>query len=50
MEIPLLYLKRREERRLRAGHPWVFSNEVDVERSPLSGLYSAFNLSQPSLH
>lgn len=38
MEIPVLYLKRREERRLRAGHPWVFSNEVDVERSPLSGL------------
>jgi len=30
-----LYLKRREERRVRAGHPWVFSNEVDVERSPL---------------
>ena len=35
MNLPPLYLKRREERRLRAGHPWVFSNEVDVERSPL---------------
>jgi 23S rRNA (cytosine1962-C5)-methyltransferase len=30
-----LYLKRREERRVRAGHPWIFSNEVDVARSPL---------------
>jgi 23S rRNA (cytosine1962-C5)-methyltransferase len=32
---PPLYLKRREDRRLRAGHPWIYSNEVDVERSPL---------------
>ncbi|MCH5276551.1 MAG: class I SAM-dependent rRNA methyltransferase [Desulfovibrionaceae bacterium] len=31
-----LYLKRGEERRLRAGHLWVFSNEVDVARSPLN--------------
>jgi 23S rRNA (cytosine1962-C5)-methyltransferase len=30
-----LYLKKNEERRLRAGHVWVFSNEVDVTRSPL---------------
>lgn len=29
-------LKRGEERRLVAGHPWVFSNEIDTERSPLS--------------
>ena len=36
MQLPPLYLKRREERRIQAGHPWVFSNEVDVERSPLS--------------
>ncbi len=36
MKLPPLFLKRREERRLRAGHPWVFSNEVDVERSPLT--------------
>ena len=27
-----LYLKRGEDRRLRAGHLWVFSNEVDVKR------------------
>src|SRR5579859_2743756 len=30
-----LILKRGEERRLAAGHPWVFSNEVDTGRSPL---------------
>jgi 23S rRNA (cytosine1962-C5)-methyltransferase len=30
-----LILNRGEERRLRAGHLWVFSNEVDVARSPL---------------
>lgn len=33
----VLYLRKREERRLRSGHPWVFSNEVDVQRSPLTG-------------
>jgi len=30
-----LRLKRREERRLKAGHLWVFSNEVDVAVTPL---------------
>ena len=34
---PALYLRRNEDARLRAGHLWVFSNEVDVARSPLSG-------------
>ena len=33
-----LYLKRGEDRRLRAGHLWVFSNEVDVKRSPQTAL------------
>ncbi len=33
---PALYLKRGEDTRLRAGHLWVFSNEVDVARSPLT--------------
>jgi len=32
---PCLYLLKREERRVRAGHPWIFSNEVDTRRSPL---------------
>ncbi|HEX7370425.1 MAG TPA: class I SAM-dependent rRNA methyltransferase [Rhodanobacteraceae bacterium] len=36
MEYPALYLKRNEDARLRAGHLWVFANEVDVARSPLS--------------
>ena len=31
-----LRLKKKEARRLRAGHVWVFSNEVDTARSPLS--------------
>ncbi|MBV8402933.1 MAG: class I SAM-dependent rRNA methyltransferase [Gammaproteobacteria bacterium] len=32
---PVLRLKRGEERRLLAGHLWVFSNEIDTERTPL---------------
>jgi 23S rRNA (cytosine1962-C5)-methyltransferase len=31
----VLCLKRGEERRLAGGHLWVFSNEVDTERTPL---------------
>ena len=34
--LPPLVLKRDEERRLHAGHLWIFSNEVDVHRSPLT--------------
>src|SRR3954452_5550970 len=33
---PELRLKRGEDRRLSAGHLWVFSNEVDNERTPLT--------------
>ena len=36
-ELPELRLKLREDRRLSAGHLWVFSNEVDTARTPLSG-------------
>jgi 23S rRNA (cytosine1962-C5)-methyltransferase len=32
----VLTLRRGEERRLAAGHPWVFSNEIDTERTPLT--------------
>ena len=32
----LLTLRRGEERRLAAGHLWVFSNEVDTARTPLT--------------
>jgi 23S rRNA (cytosine1962-C5)-methyltransferase len=37
IEYPALYLKKGEDARLRGGHLWVFSNEIDVARSPLSG-------------
>lgn len=37
MELPPLRLKKNEDRRLRAGHLWVFSNEVDTVRTPLAG-------------
>jgi 23S rRNA (cytosine1962-C5)-methyltransferase len=35
-QLPVLRLKRNEDRRLRAGHLWVFSNEVDTLQTPLS--------------
>ena len=35
-QLPALHLKRGEDRRLSAGHLWVFSNEVDTDRTPLS--------------
>ena len=35
-----LKLKKQEERRLRAGHLWVYSNEVDVKATPLGGFES----------
>ena len=33
----VLRLKRGEDRRLAAGHLWVFSNEVDTDSTPLTG-------------
>jgi 23S rRNA (cytosine1962-C5)-methyltransferase len=35
LQLPELRLKRGEDRRLSAGHLWVFSNEVDTARTPL---------------
>ena len=35
--LPVLVLKRHEDRRLRAGHLWVYSNEVDNAATPLKG-------------
>jgi 23S rRNA (cytosine1962-C5)-methyltransferase len=35
MPHPVLYLKKHEDQRLRKGHLWVFSNEIDNQRSPL---------------
>jgi 23S rRNA (cytosine1962-C5)-methyltransferase len=34
--LPELRLKPREERRITAGHLWIFSNEVDTARTPLT--------------
>jgi 23S rRNA (cytosine1962-C5)-methyltransferase len=36
IEYAALCLKRGEDQRLRAGHAWVFSNEVDVKKTPLT--------------
>mgnify|MGYP003331949305 CR=1 FL=1 len=35
-ELPILRLKRDEDRRLSAGHLWVFSNEVNTTETPLT--------------
>ncbi|MGB5210098.1 MAG: class I SAM-dependent rRNA methyltransferase [Gammaproteobacteria bacterium] len=35
--LPELRLKSRQDRRLRGGHLWVYSNEVDVANTPLKG-------------
>ena len=35
MSYPELFLKKNEDKRLRQGHLWVFSNEIDTKRSPL---------------
>lgn len=34
-EFPPLRLRKAEERRLRTGHLWVYSNEVDIDTTPL---------------
>jgi len=34
MNIPPLRLKKDQDRRLRAGHLWVYSNEVDTDKTP----------------
>jgi 23S rRNA (cytosine1962-C5)-methyltransferase len=38
MSLPELRLKPNEERRLRAGHLWIYSNEVDITKTPLAGM------------
>jgi len=37
MSLAPLRLNKNEDRRLRAGHVWVFSNEVDTRVTPLTG-------------
>jgi 23S rRNA (cytosine1962-C5)-methyltransferase len=36
-KLPTIVLRHREERRLHRGHLWVYSNEVDIARTPLKG-------------
>ena len=36
MPLPALKLKKNEERRLRSGHLWVYSNEIDTGATPLT--------------
>lgn len=45
MTLAPLRLLKNEDRRLRAGHIWVFSNEVDAKATPLT----AFSAGQPVL-
>lgn len=37
MQTANLYLKKKCERRLHGGHLWVYSNEIDTQKSPLNG-------------
>ena len=37
-EHTLLRLRKNEERRLKSGHLWVFSNEIDTQATPLKGI------------
>ena len=36
MSLPSLRLKANADRRLRSGHLWLYSNEIDTKLSPLS--------------
>jgi 23S rRNA (cytosine1962-C5)-methyltransferase len=36
-QYPSICLKPREERRIRKGHLWVYSNEIDVQKTPIKG-------------
>ena len=35
MSLPILKLKPKEDKRLRQGHLWIYSNEVDTKATPL---------------
>ncbi len=37
VQLPILRLKPNEDRRINAGHQWVFSNEVDIAATPITG-------------
>lgn len=35
MDFPILFLKPQADRRIKLGHLWIYSNEVDTDKSPL---------------
>jgi 23S rRNA (cytosine1962-C5)-methyltransferase len=35
INLPLLRLKKNEDRRILAGHLWIYSNEIDIAKTPL---------------
>lgn len=35
MRHPVLYLKKNHDRRVRLGHPWIYSNEINTVLSPI---------------
>lgn len=37
-DYPKLFLKSQADRRLKLGHLWIYSNEVDIAKTPLKGL------------
>lgn len=37
-DIPALLLKKDQDKRLRSGHCWIYSNEIDVDKTPLKDL------------
>lgn len=45
MSLPVLVLKSQADRRLKLGHLWIYSNEVEVEKSPLK----SFEMGQQAL-
>ncbi|VVC77310.1 Ribosomal RNA large subunit methyltransferase I [Aquicella siphonis] len=38
MPLPSVRLKKGEDRRIRSGHPWVYSNEIDTRATPMKSL------------
>jgi 23S rRNA (cytosine1962-C5)-methyltransferase len=38
ISLPTLRLKRGEDRRVRHGHPWIYSNEIDTLATPLRAI------------
>ncbi len=38
MNLPTLRLKKNADRRLKAGHLWIYSNEIDTEATPLTAM------------